>query len=590
MSEQWVFRLGQGELLPKERIGGKAWSLGRMLGLGLPVPPAFVITTDACRAFVAGGKTLPDGLAEEVRGGVAALEQDLGRTLGSGPHPLLLSVRSGAPVSMPGMMDTVLNLGMNDSVEAALAEESGDAGFGRDTHARFLTLFGKIVLKTDTESVTGTDPAKLRELIGQEAGRPVPVDPDEQLRLAIAAVFESSQSRRAKSYRRHYNLPDDMGTAVTVQAMVFGNLDDQSGTGVLFTRNPLSGERTPYGEYLPRGQGEDVVSGRHTPEPLSRLAELNPGVHDQLLRAAQTLEQTAADVQDIEFTVQKGVLYLLQTRSAKRAPEAAVRIAVEMVDEGMLTPAEALGRVSPEQVRMLLRPHLAPSAAKEADVLAQGEPACPGVGRGVCVADPDEAHHRAADGEEVVLVRESTSPDDVHGMIAAHAVVTETGGATSHAAVVSRALGRPCVVGCGGGTVAALTGRPVTIDGDNGVVYAGLLDIERPDPDADPHLRRLGRWATDVVDVTILDATPEGMEDTIVDLDFLEGVEADNDELRRALQGVTAVRGALLARDDVLETAVEAGVSTLVVPDRLVASVTVAHLLAPEPQPAEVRP
>ncbi|HEY4411252.1 MAG TPA: pyruvate, phosphate dikinase, partial [Acidimicrobiia bacterium] len=442
MSEQWVYRLGEDELLSKERIGGKAWSLGRMMRLGLAVPPAFVITTDACRAYVAGGQTMPAGLPEQVQAGVAALERDLDRTVGSGPHPLLLSVRSGAPVSMPGMMDTVLNLGMNDAVEAALAGESGDAGFARDTHTRFLTLFGKIVLKTDTEEQTAADPAGLRQLIGRETGRDIPADPGEQLRLAIAAVFESSQSRRARSYRRHYNLPDDMGTAVTVQAMVFGNLDDQSGTGVLFTRNPLTGERTPYGEYLPRGQGEDVVSGRHTPEPLSRLAELNASVHGELLRAAQTLEDTAADVQDIEFTVQKGVLYLLQTRSAKRAPEAAVRIAVEMVDEGLLTPAEALGRVSAEQVRMLLRPHLAPKAAKEADVLAQGEPACPGVGRGVCVTDPDEAHDRAAEGEEVVLVRESTSPDDVHGMIAAHAVVTETGGATSHAAVVSRGLGR----------------------------------------------------------------------------------------------------------------------------------------------------
>jgi pyruvate,orthophosphate dikinase len=478
---------------------------------------------------------------------------------------------------------------MNDTVEAALAGESGDAGFARDTHTRFLTLFGKIVLKTDTEEQTAADPAGLRQLIGRETGRDIPADPGEQLRLAIAAVFESSQSRRARSYRRHYNLPDDMGTAVTVQAMVFGNLDDQSGTGVLFTRNPLTGERTPYGEYLPRGQGEDVVSGRHTPEPLSRLAELNASVHGELLRAAQTLEDTAADVQDIEFTVQKGVLYLLQTRSAKRAPEAAVRIAVEMVDEGLLTPAEALGRVSAEQVRMLLRPHLAPKAAKEADVLAQGEPACPGVGRGVCVTDPDEAHDRAAEGEEVVLVRESTSPDDVHGMIAAHAVVTETGGATSHAAVVSRGLGRPCVVGCGAATVKALAGRPVTVDGDNGVVYAGLLDIERPDPDADPHLRRLGQWADETLDLTILEATPAELEHTVVDLDFLEGADGEPDELRRALQGVTAVKGALLARDDVLETAVEAGVTTLIVPDRLLASVAVAHLLAPEPHPPEDR-
>jgi pyruvate,orthophosphate dikinase len=486
----WLVLLDGRAVPPVDLIGGKAASLGRMRQLGLPVPPAFVLTTDACRAYFDGGGKLPAELDQLTAEGIAHLEEALARQFGAGPSPLLVSVRSGAPVSMPGMMDTVLNLGMNDEVEAALAAETGDPAFAADTHTRFRSLFGRVVLKTD-----------------RPAPDAIPADPAEQLRMAIAAVFDSSRSRRARSYKKHCNLPDDMGTAVTVQGMVFGNLDDRSGTGVLFTRNPLSGAAEPYGEYLARGQGEDVVSGCCTPQPLSALAEQLPHLHTQLLQAGAALEHHGRDAQDIEFTVQRGELFLLQTRSAKRSPEAAVRMAVEMVDQGLITREQALERVSPEQIRLLLRPHLAPGAADGAEVLATGEPACPGVGAGVCVSDPDEAQERAERGEQVVLVRESTSPEDVHGMIAATAVITETGGSTSHAAVVSRQLGRPCVVGCGSGTVSRLAGQTATVDGDNGTVFAGRLPIATPDAATDPRLSRLRAWADEAtVEIDLRDA------------------------------------------------------------------------------------
>ncbi|MCP2288527.1 pyruvate, phosphate dikinase [Nocardia amikacinitolerans] len=436
--------------LGRDRIGGKAWSVDHMRALGLPVPPAFAVTTEGWADFRERG-ALSEEIWLQVRVGVAALERGTGRRFGDTERPLLVSVRSGAAVSMPGMMDTVLNLGINDDVERALAAETRNPGYAADTHGRFRSQYREIVL-------------------GDPLGA-VPQDPWEQLRGAIAAVFRSWDSARAKTYRRSRGVSDDLGTAVTVQAMVFGNLDALSGTGVLFSRNPNTGERTVFGEWLVGGQGEDVVSGRTTPRPLDELAVTMPDVHRQLLAAADLLERDGRDIQDIEFTVESGRLWLLQSRPAKRSARAAVRAAVAMAGEGLIDPATALSRVDAEQVRTVLRP--ASGIETDQPPLARGESACPGLASGIVVTDPDEAETRAAAGEDVVLARPTTSPDDLHGMIAARAIVTELGGATSHAALVSRELGRPCVVGCGPGVVATLAGRVVTVDGGAGAVWLG---------------------------------------------------------------------------------------------------------------------
>ncbi len=493
----WTLRLDgsdlpERELPDRELIGGKAWSIARMLSLGLNVPPAFVITTRACAAYQRGG--FPEGLAEEIAEQLHWLEQVTSRSFGGGEAPLLLSVRSGAAVSMPGMMDTVLNLGITDATEAALASESGQRDFARDTHRRFLELYATIVLKAPPLHLDpAATPADWRRAVEDAGGIPVASDPHAQLLAAVQAVFDSWNSRRARKYRQHNNIPDDLGTAVTIQAMVFGNLDSQSGTGVLFSRNPLTGAREPFGEYLPQAQGEDVVSGRFTPLPLDAMRARAATAHDQLLAASERLERESADMQDIEFTVQKGTLYLLQARSAKRAPEAAVRCAVEMADEGLISRSEALSRVSAEQAAELLRPRLAENATQDCQPLARGQGACPGIAHGLVVITPDEAEARAKAGEDVILARETTSPDDIHGMIAARGIMTAQGGATSHAAVVSRALGRPCVVGCGAG-ILALAGQMVTIDGA-GAIYAGALPMVVPEPADHVWFSRLLDWA-----------------------------------------------------------------------------------------------
>ncbi len=340
----WTIRLDGSELPTKEAAGGKAWSIARMRGLGLPVPPAFVIGTKACLAYLDSGD-FPAGLVEEIDAGLAWLEGETGRGFGAGDKRLLLSVRSGAAISMPGMMDTVLNLGIDYVGEAALAAETGLPGFARDTHRRFLELYASIVLKAPVELEADGEPAAWRGAV-EAAGGPVPAGVRDQLLATVRAVFESWNTRRARRYREHNNIPHDLGTAVTIQAMVFGNLDERSGTGVLFSRNPLTGENLPYGEYLPRAQGEDVVSGKFTPLPLDAMKEAEPEAHAALLAASDRLEREHGDVQDIEFTVQSGQLYLLQSRAAKRAPAAAVRFAVDMVAEGRIDPATALSRVS----------------------------------------------------------------------------------------------------------------------------------------------------------------------------------------------------------------------------------------------------
>lgn len=461
--------------LGREVLGNKGYGIDSMRRQGLPVPPAFCITTSVCAEFFADRTQCVDRLWAEVCKHVRGLENQTSRTFGRGPRPMLVSVRSGAALSMPGMMDTVLDLGINDEVEKALAL-AASAEFARDTRQRFNEMYRRIVLGGNPEVE-------------------VPADPWKQLRGAIEAVFASWNSPRAVAYRRHHGLDADAGTAVVVQTMVFGNLARDSGTGVLFSRNPVTGADEPFGEWLANGQGEDVVSGHVDVEPIAALRDEQPAVYDQLMIAAQTLERLAADVQDIEFTVEEGKLWLLQTRAAKRSAQAAVRLALRLRRDELIDDAEALRRVTPGQIETLLSPALLPETRLAAPLLARGLPACPGVVSGKAYSDVDEALDASEEGEDVILVRAATSPDDVHGMLAARGIVTETGGATSHAAVVSREIGRPAVVGCGDGVVAELEGKLITVDGAEGEVREGILELTAWSETDSPDLAELAEIA-----------------------------------------------------------------------------------------------
>ncbi|GFG83963.1 pyruvate, phosphate dikinase [Mycolicibacter algericus] len=457
--------------LGRAALGNKAYGINLMRGLRLPVPPAFCLTTDVCAQFLAGESQALDQVWPEALAKLRWLERETSRTYGRGPRPLLVSVRSGAAQSMPGMLDTVLDLGIDDTVHHALAHEATPK-FADDTRARFHDMYQRIVL-AGTGSVV------------------VPDDPYAQLRAAIEAVFRSWNSPRAVTYRDHHRLGDSGGTAVIVQAMVFGNLGRTSGTGVLFTRNPTTGADEPFGEWLAGGQGEDVVSGTFDCAPISALREEQPALFAELMAHAESLERLAGDVQDIEFTVEEGRLWLLQTRIAKRSAQAAVRLALRMRDQGLIDDTEVLRRVGPEQIRMLLKPALQPEIRLAATLLAKGLPASPGVVSGKAYSDVDAAIDAADDGEDVILVRPFTSPDDVQAMLSARGVVTEVGGATSHAAVVSREIGRPAVVGCGAGVAAAIEGKSITVDGAEGEVREGVLPLVVWSEEDSPDLREL---------------------------------------------------------------------------------------------------
>jgi pyruvate, orthophosphate dikinase len=566
MSQSRVICLEGTQLPQRELIGGKAWSIGRMLSLGLRVPPAFVLPVSECRKYHEAGAVLADEVWAGVLDGIAYLESMTGRKFGDPQVPLLVSVRSGAAVSMPGMMDTVLNLGVTDGVELGLANRTGNADYALDTHARFCHQYGDVVLKADLETYSGGMSAEeIRAEVLADTDEEIPRDPYQQLSGAIRAVFNSWDSPRAKAYRRHWHIDDSGGTAVTIQAMVFGNLGDRSGTGVLFTRNPLSGDPKPYGEWLPGGQGDDVVGGTHAVQDMVTLESAMPEVHEELLGWANVLEREHGEVQDIEFTVEEGRLYLLQTRSAKRSPQAAIRIAVDLASEGVITTEEAVARVTPEQVRTVLLPKLDP-VHSEKHLAASGEPACPGVACGIGVVDPDEAERRTAEGESIVLVRPNTSPNDVHGMIASVAVVTDLGGSTSHAAVVTRALGRPSVVGVGEGVAQSLAGKLITVDGEGGRVYLGQMPMVETRVSDDPWLTQFAKWAQDStpIEVVELDAGE------VLDLDMagfgvgIEGSTIDLVGLTSTLAGANCVRGSLLSTPDGMRAALEAGVSRVV--------------------------
>lgn len=495
-------------------LGGKGANLAEMCRLGLPVPPGFTIRADACGSPLGHGDTWPDGLDAEIRDALTRLEAETGLRFGDPERPLLLSVRSGAAVSMPGMMDTVLNLGLNAQTVQGLARLFGDARFAQDCRQRFLRMYGSVVLgvpvylfedaldavKRAHRCVCADDltpegwhevVAAYQALVQTETGQPFPEDPQAQLRGAIAAVCRSWNSSRAQTYRRLHAIPEDGGTAVTVQAMVFGNLGQDGATGVVFTRDPATGANGIYGEYLSSAQGEDVVAGGRTPLPIREMRRLLPEAFGQLERAGRALERHFGDVQDIEFTVQRGKLFLLQTRVGKRTSAAALKIACDLAREGVITQAEAVRRIPPESLAHLLHPMLDPDAPRT--VLAQGLPASPGAVSGRLVFSAQEAEVRARLGERVILCRTETSPEDIAGMHAAAGILTTRGGLTSHAAVIARGMGRPCVCGAGslrvdpeGGVLQAgdhvlKAGDDITLDGSTGLVMTGIVPVREPD-------------------------------------------------------------------------------------------------------------
>jgi pyruvate,orthophosphate dikinase len=498
----------------RELLGGKGIGLAEMTQLGVPVPAGFTITTDACRAYMAAGDDeLPEGLPAEIDRHIDALEGRAGKRFGDPQDPLLVSVRSGAAISMPGMMDTILNLGLNDEAVDGLATSTGNARFAYDSYRRLIQMYGEVVMDIDAnrfeqalsdlkaergvQQDVELDADDLRELVGtfkrlyeDETGSPFPQEAREQLTRSVRAVFESWNTPRAQVYRRAHRIPDDLGTAVNIVQMVFGNKGEGSGTGVAFTRDPSTGEQGLYGEFLADAQGEDVVAGIRTPEPLAAMEERLPGAFEQLRDTMQRLEQHYRDVQDIEFTVEEGRLYLLQTRSAKRTAAAALKAAVSMVEEGLIAREDAVARIEPAALDQLLHPMIDPAAML--DVAARGLNASPGAACGKVVLDADLAEERGKAGESVILVRWETTPDDIHGLIQAAGILTAHGGMTSHAAVVARGMGKPCVAGCEGLTIdlerRALTiggqqlseGDVITIDGGTGRVVIGAVDLVPP--------------------------------------------------------------------------------------------------------------
>src|SRR5262245_2587465 len=524
MGMQYVYDFSEGGGLGRELLGGKGIGLAEMTAIGLPVPAGFTVTTEACREYMRLGGTLPDGLTGQVDEAIARLERQTGKRLGDARDPLLVSVRSGAAVSMPGMMDTILNLGLNDVAVEGLARITGNERFAFDAYRRLVQMFGDVVAGVDGQLFeqelaalkaergvrqdVELDADDLRELVTRfkELCPDFPQDARVQLERSVEAVFDSWETPRAQVYRRANGIPDDLGTAVNVVQMVFGNKGDDSGTGVAFTRDPSTGEPGLWGEFLVNAQGEDVVAGIRTPEPIADMRDRLPGAFEQLAETMARLEEHYREMQDIEFTVEEGTLYLLQTRTGKRTAAAALRIAVDMVSEGLLAQEEAVARVDPGQLDQLLHPMIDPGA--EFDAVAKGLNASPGAATGAIVLDADRAEELGRGGGAVILVRTETTPDDIHGIIEARGVLTAHGGMTSHAAVVARGMGKPCVSGCEALTI-DLAGRRLrlgeselaegdvlTIDGGTGDVIVGAVPLVPPQIDENFETR-LG-WADEV--------------------------------------------------------------------------------------------
>jgi pyruvate,orthophosphate dikinase len=513
-NKKYVYLFQEGKAEMKDLLGGKGANLAEMTNIGLPVPPGLTITTEACNEYYLVGKKFPEGLEEQLQQGLKDLENQIGKRFGHQDNPLLVSVRSGAKISMPGMMDTILNLGLNDITVQGLIKSTNNERFALDCYRRFIQMFGDVAMGVphhEYEEILSTVKeeqevkfdhqltveslhniiAQYKELYQKHTGEAFPQEPYQQLLLAIKAVFGSWNSERAIVYRKHNKIPDDLGTAVNVQAMVFGNMGDDCGTGVAFTRNPSTGEKKLYGEYLINAQGEDVVAGIRTPLPISSLEQDMPIVYQQFVSISQLLEKHYRDMQDIEFTVERGKLYILQTRNGKRTAAAAIKIAVDMVHEGLITKEEAMLRVDAKQINQVLHPRI--DTTVKLDVIATGLPASPGAASGSVVFDADEAEKLGKEGQKVILVRTETTPDDIHGLVMSQGVLTSRGGMTSHAAVVARGMGKPAVCGCEGikidyqqklFTVGAYTlkeGDVISIDGSTGHVMLGQVPTLAPE-------------------------------------------------------------------------------------------------------------
>jgi len=531
----WGGGAAEGDATMRDLLGGKGAGLAEMTNAGLPVPPGFTITTEACNDYFAAGETLPDGLWDDVLAAMREVEAASGKGFGDAANPLLVSVRSGARFSMPGMMDTVLNLGLNEATLEGLVRLTGNERFGWDAYRRFIQMFGRIVMDVPGERFdhaldekkhargakqdTDLNAADLREvaadyraIVREVTGRDFPEDPNEQLDLAIKAVFASWFGKRARDYREYNKIAHDLGTAVNVVTMVFGNMGDDSGTGVAFTRDPNTGDKALYGEYLTNAQGEDVVAGIRTPQPIAQMREAMPAVYDEFQRIADRLERHYRDVQDLEFTIERGRLYMLQTRSAKRTAAAAVRVATDMVNEGIISKPEAIGRIEPAMVDQLLRATFDPKALRGATKIVNGLNASPGAAVGRAVFDADVAVEWVNRGEKVILVRIETSPDDFHGMAVAQGIITARGGATSHAAVVARQIGKPCVAGssdllvdyanrqahCNVTGTEFKEGDWVSLDGTTGALYAGALPTVEARFEDQPELQAILGWADEL--------------------------------------------------------------------------------------------
>ena len=510
MDKKWVYLFKEGSASQKNLLGGKGANLAEMTNIGMPVPQGFTVTTEACTEFYIQDEKLTEDIIKQIESNLSTLEQQTGKVFGNAENPLLVSVRSGAKFSMPGMMDTILNLGLNDETVEGVAKITGNPRFAYDSYRRFIQMFGDVVLeipkylfdnalegkkeksgyKLDTE-LTADDLKELvkefKQIYKSEINVEFPTNPENQLLMAVEAVFKSWNNQRAITYRNLYDIPHDIGTAVNVQSMVFGNMGDTSGTGVAFTRNPSTGENKVFGEFLINAQGEDVVAGIRTPLTIDKLNEIMPEIYDQFINAAHTLEQHYKDMQDIEFTIEQGKLYMLQTRSGKRTAEASLRAAVEMVGEGLITKEEAVLRVDPKSLDQLLHPKFDPAELKKSTPIAKGLPASPGAATGKIYFTAEEAVAASLKGEATILVRKETSPEDIEGMNKAKGILTSRGGMTSHAAVVARGMGKCCVAGCETVNVderkktmivnneVFTEGDYISLDGSTGSVYKGII-------------------------------------------------------------------------------------------------------------------
>ncbi len=538
MSEdtKYIYRFSEGNAQMRNLLGGKGANLSEMVHLGLPVPPGFVITTDVSLTYYDLGKRMPDGLWEDIQANMHLLEADVGRKLGDVDNPLLLSVRSGARISMPGMMDTILNLGINDQVVEGLAKQMNDRRPALDAYRRFIQIFADVAMGVpgqifeeiiedhkERAGVTLDHELQVDHLLAliadfkaavvEHSGSEIPSDPWEQLRQAVLSVFESWNNPRAIQYRDYHGIPHDYGTAVNIMTMVFGNTGPDSGTGVLFTRDPSTGARRIYGEYLANAQGEDVVAGVRTPQPVAQMQHTHSEVYEQLMGLAQLLENHYRDIQDVEFTIEQGRLFILQTRNAQRTPAASVKAAVDMAGEGLINQIEAIQRVQPDEINRLLVPRFEQQARANAvaagSLIARGTPASPGAAAGTVYFNANEAAAAGLAGENVILVRPETNPDDINGILQSMGILTSRGGTTSHAAVVTRGLGKACIVGTEeisfsrDGSYFQARGRTVrqgdkiSIDGATGEVFLGEIDTVSPDLDELDEARQLLAWADD---------------------------------------------------------------------------------------------